>query len=233
MFLARGWEQIRNTICKDNLNVKFVVTHSGLSDFLDGYSHQSLEDIAIFRVLPNMKVMVPADSVALKSLLNQSISFEGPCYIRIGRDNEIPVYEKDEEFLIGKAKIISDGRDGFIVACGTMLGISIEVANILRNKGLSFGVVDFHTIKPLDKDTLMAISKKTKLIFTIEEHNVLGGLGSAIAEFLSENNPIKIIRMGILDRFGTCARSYFELLQYFNLMPEQIANRIEVMFNSQ
>lgn len=232
MFLSRGWEQIRNTVCKDNLNVKFVVTHSGLSDFLDGYSHQSLEDIAIFRVLPNIKVIVPADSVALKKLLEKVIEVEGPCYIRLGRDNEIPVYKKDEEFELNKAKIVREGKDAYIIACGTMVGISFEVSRILKEKGYEIGVVDMHTIKPLDKEVLLKISKEVSMLFTLEEHNVIGGLGSAVSEFICENNPIYVKRLGINDTFGTCGRSYFELLNYFSLMPDQLAKKIEVSLNS-
>jgi transketolase len=227
MFLCRAWEQIRNTVCKDNLNVKFIATHSGLSDHLDGYSHQSLEDIAIFRVIPNMKVVVPADSIALRKLLKEAIEIEGPFYIRLGRDNEIRIYEVHEEFEIGKAKILLEGKDAYIIACGTMVGISLEISRILKEKGLKVGVIDMHTIKPLDQNMLLNISKNVPIIFTLEEHSIIGGLGSAVSEFICETNPIHVKRLGINDRFGTCGRSYLELLSHFNLLPEKLAKKIE------
>ncbi len=174
-FMMRAWEQIRNTIARDNLNVKIVTTHSGFSDFMDGSSHQCLEDIALMRTLPNMGgVIVPADAYATRTLLRQIIENEGgPFYMRLGRDHAVRVYD-DEELEIGKAEILREGEDIFLIACGPTVPIALEAAERLRDLSVG-GVADFHTIKPMDEGTLLKIAKKANLIVTLEEHSIFGG----------------------------------------------------------
>lgn len=228
MFILRSWEQIRNTIARDNLNVKIVGTHAGLSDYLDGASHQCFEDIALMRVLPNMNVIAPADEVATRSLFYQILEFKGPTYFRLGRDNAYKIYKYEDEVRIFKANVLMDGDDLTLISYGALTWIASKVAYILKNKGFKARVIDLHSIKPLDKDVILKAAIETGLIFVIEDHNIYGGLGSAITEFLSEKRPTIVHRIGMLDIFGTNARTYDELLNYFNLTPEKIVRRIMV-----
>lgn len=221
-FMMRAWEQIRNTIARDNLNVKIVTTHSGFSDFMDGSSHQCLEDIALMRTLPNMGVIVPADAYATRTLLRQIIENEGPFYMRLGRDHAVGVYD-DEELEIGKAEILREGEDIFLIACGPTVPIALEAAERLRD--LSVGVADFHTIKPMDEGTLLKIAKKANLIVTLEEHSIFGGLGGAVAEVLGEKMPKRVIRIGTRD-FGRSSRSYLTLLDFYGLSAEKVVKRV-------
>lgn len=223
VFMMRAWEQIRNTIARDNLNVKLVATHSGFSDFMDGSSHQSFEDIALMRVLPNIGVVVPADGYSTKALLKQIVEREGPFYMRLGRDYAKKVYE-DEELKLGKAEILREGEDVFLIACGFMVSAALEVAEKLKGK-LSIGVADFHTIKPFDEKTLLKIAKKSNLIVTLEEHSIYGGLGSAVAEILSEKMPMKVLRIGTTE-FGRSSRDYLSLLDVYGLSVDKITKRI-------
>lgn len=232
MFMMRGWEQIRNTIARDHLNVKLIATHAGLSDYLDGSSHQCLEDVALMRVIPGMTVLVPADDIATKQLLFQSvINHKGPLYMRLGRDNAYRVYSNESELLIGRAQLLKEGSDVSIIANGVMVSIALEVANLLKEKKINAEVIDMHTVKPLDVTTLIHTASKTGKVVTIEEHNIIGGLGSAISEVLSEHKPVFIKRIGIPDVFGTAGRSYEELLSYFGLVSERISKIIEVFVN--
>lgn len=232
MFMMRGWEQIRNTIARDHLNVKLIATHAGLSDYLDGSSHQCLEDIALMRVIPGMTVLVPADDIATKQLLFQSvINHKGPLYMRLGRDNAYRVYSNESELLIGRAQLLKEGSDVSIIANGVMVSIALEAANLLKEKKINAEVIDMHTVKPLDVTTLIHTASKTGKVVTIEEHNTVGGLGSAISEVLSEHKPVFIKRIGIPDVFGTAGRSYEELLSYFGLVSERISKIIEVFVN--
>ncbi len=221
-FIMRAWEQIRNTVARDNLNVKIVATHSGFSDFMDGSSHQSLEDIALMRVLPNMHVIVPADAHATGTLLSQMIEREGPFYMRLGRDYAVKVYD-EEELKIGNAEILKEGEDVFLLACGPMVSVALEVAEKLKD--LSIGVADFHTIKPFDEETLLKIARKANLIITLEEHSIFGGFGGAVAEILSENMPRRVIRIGTRD-FGKSSRDYLTLLDFYGLSSDKIARKI-------
>ncbi|MBC7090919.1 MAG: transketolase family protein [Nitrososphaeria archaeon] len=225
MFLLRAWEQIRNTISRDNLNVKIVATHAGLSDYADGSSHQCLEDIALMRILPNMNVLVPSDSVSVRSLLEQIIVLKGPCYMRIGRDYSPKVYTAEEDVIFGKPNILEEGDDVTIVACGIMVHFALETRRILLEDNIRAQVVDLHTIKPLNKD-LLRYCERTDKVVTFEEHNVLGGMGSAVCELLSEKG-FKIKRFGIMDIFGESSRDYIGLLQKFELDENSLAKRVK------
>ena len=224
MFILRGWEQIRNTVARDGLNVKIVGTHAGLSAYLDGSSHQCLEDIAVMRVIPNMTVIAPADAVATYNLTFKMIEdHRGPLYMRLGRDNSPRVYEEHDELVIGKARVLEDGYDITILAYGSAVRLALEVSKYLNKSGISVEVIDVYTIKPIDSATILKSVRKTGKAVTIEEHNIVGGLGSAVSELLSEKYPAPVVRIGINDVFGVSARSYSDLLSFFGLTASRIS----------
>jgi len=228
MFLLRGWEQIRNIIARDRLNVKLVGTHAGLSAHFDGSSHQCLEDIAVMRVLPNVTVVVPADAIATRHLIFDAIEkHKGPLYMRLGRDNSPKIYSEHDTLSIGKANILEDGEDLSIFVCGSLTELALDVSKNLKSMGISAEVVDVYTIKPLDTTTILKSVRRTGHAITIEEHNIIGGLGSAITEFLSETYPVRIIRIGIRDTFGASAKSYPELLSFFGLTVHHVLRYIK------
>ncbi|WP_460124394.1 transketolase family protein [Stetteria hydrogenophila] len=227
MFLMRAWEQVRNTIARDGLNVKLVGTHAGLQDYMDGASHQAFEDVALMRTLPGFAVLVPADEAAVRALVLEAVlNHKGPVYLRLGRDDAPVVYEEGEEFRVGGSKVLIDAVDAVIYAYGPMVGVALEAARILRRQGIHAGVVDVYTVKPIDRETVVRQARKAGLVFTLEDHSVYGGLGSAVAEVLSEEAPTRVVRIGVRDSFGTSARSYPELLEYMGLTPERMAERV-------
>lgn len=209
---GRAVDQIRNAIAypsrgeKKGLNVKLVVSHGGLSVGADGGSHQQIEDIAIMRVIPNMKVIIPADTTSL-SKLTKIISQEyGPFYMRMARSKTPLIYEESQSFQIGKGIVVRDGSDCSIVACGITLQMAIEAAVQLKQEGISCRVIDSFSIKPIDTELLEKAARETGCVITCEEHNIIGGLGSAVAEVLSEKYPVPIKRIGAQDKFGESAR---------------------------
>jgi transketolase len=223
---GRAWEQIRQTLCYSHLNVKLAATHSGITVGEDGASHQSLEDIALMRVLPGMTVIVPADGFETKQAIDAAAEFEGPVYIRLGRSKVPAVMPKDYKFQIGKAYTYSLGKDATIVAAGIMVSAALEAKEILSKEGIDAGVINMSTIKPLDGGALLAAADKSKLILTAEEHSIIGGLGSAVAEFLSENHPVKVVKIGMRDTFG-CSGPPKELLQLYGLTAANLAETIK------
>lgn len=220
---GRAWEQIRQTVCYSNLNVKLVATHGGLTVGEDGASHQSLEDIALMRVLPNMTVIVPADGFETQQVIDTVAEYKGPVYARLGRSKVPPVMPSDYKFHIGKAYTFNIGSDVTIIANGIMVSAALEARDILKTKGIDAGVINMSTIKPLDTGALLEAATKTKLIITAEEHSIIGGLGGAVSEFLSENHPIKVKRIGVRDSFG-CSGKPDELLKLFGLTSDDIVN---------
>jgi transketolase len=223
---GRAWEQIRQTLCYSHLNVKLAATHSGITVGEDGASHQALEDIALMRVLPGMTVIVPADGFETKQAIDAAAEFEGPVYIRLGRSKVPAVMPKDYKFQIGKAYTYSLGKDATIVAAGIMVSAALEAKEILSKEGIDAGVINMSTIKPLDGGALLAAADKSKLILTAEEHSIIGGLGSAVAEFLSENHPVKVVKIGMRDTFG-CSGPPKELLQLYGLTAANMAETIK------
>ncbi len=222
---GRAWEQIRQTVCYSNLNVKLVATHGGITVGEDGASHQSLEDIALMRVLPNMTVIVPADGYETKQAIEAVAEYKGPVYVRLGRAKVPPVMPADYTFRIGKAYVFDYGKDATLIATGIMVSAALEARNILKAKGIDAGVVNMSTIKPLDTEILLKAANKTRLIVTAEEHSIIGGLGSAVSEFLSENHPIKVKRIGVRDSFG-CSGKPSELLSFFGLTSDDIVKTV-------
>jgi len=223
---GRGWEQIRSFVAHDRLNVKLVATHAGLSNAADGASHQSLEDLALMRVIPNMRVISPCDAEETKNVLNAVVEDESPAYIRLRRENE-PLIEKRYKFKLGSAQTLRDGIDLTIIATGMMVENSLKAAAILDRKGVSAKVLNVHTIKPIDKETIVKVAKETGAVITAENHSIIGGLGSTVAEVLSETYPIPIYRVGIRDRFGQSAISVERLFQAYQLTAQDISIKAE------
>jgi transketolase len=222
---GRAWEQIRQTVCYSNLNVKLVATHGGISVGEDGASHQSLEDIALMRVLPNMTVIVPADGFETKQVINAISEYVGPVYVRLGRAKAPSVMPADYDFKIGEAYVFNIGIDAVLIANGIMVSAALEARDILKAKGIDAGVINMSTVKPINTRVLLEAANKTRLIVTAEEHSIIGGLGSAVSEFLSENHPVKIIKIGVRDSFG-CSGKPSELLSFFGLTSENIAKTV-------
>lgn len=218
----RACEQIRNSICYPKLNVKVCATHAGISVGEDGASHQCVEDIAIMRALPNMTVISPADAVETRFAVKAAIELDGPVYMRLGRLG-VPVIfdEKNYSFELGKGITVREGSDVTIIATGLMLHIAIEAAERLEKDGLKARVVNIHTIKPIDKEIIVKAAKETGAIVTAEEHNVFGGLGSAVAEVLVQNFPAPLKMVGMEDTFGRSGKPKL-LLEHYGLTAENI-----------
>lgn len=222
--VGRGWEQIRNTVARQKLNVKIAVTHSGLSDHGDGPSHQSVEDVALMRAIPNMTVVVPADGPSAAEALRASAYHRGPVYMRLGREGAPRVYLEGAELSLGAANLIREGSDATIIANGIMVSMALEAAELLAEEGLDVRVIDMHTVKPLDLGCLERAARETGAIVTAEEHSVIGGLGGAVSEALAELRPTAMRRIGVGDSFGTSSRTYWELLEAYGLTPKAIAD---------
>ena len=226
MFINRAWEQIRNTVAHDNLNVKIMASHSGMTNAPDGASHQCFEDIAIMRVIPNMCVLNPADEIeAEKMVLNEAYR-KGPAYIRLNRVSTPVIYEEDYEFEFGKAIEIREGDDATIIATGTMVTEAIKASEMLNEDNISARVLNIHTIKPLDKDAMIRAAKDTGNIVTIEEHSIYGGLGGAVAEVLAVDYPVPMKIMGVKDRFGESGE-YDHLINKFGLNAAKIVKNVK------
>lgn len=199
---GRAWESVRNTIGYPALNVKIACTHSGMGVGEDGASHQSLEDIALMRVIPNLTVCVAADYASAYGLTKLVAAHKGPVYLRLGRPKVRDVYTDGEKFEIGKAKLLREGKDVAIIACGPQVGFALEAADELAKQGIHAAVADFHTIKPLDVSMLTRLAETCGAIVTAEDHNVLGGLGGAVAEALARTRPTPVRFVGAQDTFG-------------------------------
>ena len=199
---GRTYDQIRDSVCYSNLNVKIAATHAGLSVGEDGATHQSVEDINLMRGLPNMTVLVPADAVSAGRLVKLAAGYKGPVYIRLGRPGIPVIYDDAQQFEIGRAIRIKEGKDISIIATGIMVAKALEAADVLKKEGITADVIDMHTIKPIDKDMIIDTARKTGRVVTCEEHSIYGGLGSAGCEVLSENYPARVRRVGVKDTFG-------------------------------
>ena len=222
---GRAYDQIRSSIAIPRLNVKICGSSAGLSDYGDGKTHQSIDDIALMRVLPGMTVLSPLDAVETAQMVREMARIPGPCYIRLNR-NDLPVYvDPGDEYHIGKLRMLRDGSDVVVFASGVMVTKALQAAELLQSEGVSARVVSVSTIKPLDASALMAYCRGVKAVVTSEEHNVHGGLGSAICEALSlQRLPIAI--HGIEDSFGYSAENYDLLLEKYNLTPQGVARKV-------
>jgi transketolase len=223
-FLAgRAWEQVRNTVARDNLSVKMIATHSGISPSADGSSHQCFEDIALIRAIPGTTLVVPADLSEMRCAVRAAVETAGPFYIRLGR-GEIPqIFDEKDGFEVGKARRLSEGSDVGIVAAGFLLPETIEAEAQLRREGVRASVVDMHTVKPADVQTIVKIARNTGAIVTVEDHNILGGLGGTVAEIVCREAPVPIQMIGIHDRFGESG-DLRELMEIHGLTTRHIAD---------
>ncbi len=220
--VGRAWEQVRQSVAYPGANVKIVATHGGVTVGEDGGSHQSVEDIAIMRAVPNMTVIVPADGPETSRAIRAAAAYKGPVYVRLGRNKVPTVTPDDVPFEIGKGVQLADGTDVTFVTTGLMTGQAVAAAEALKAEGVSARVVHLATVKPLDGEILLKAARETGAIVTAEEHSIVGGLGGAVAEFLGEHCPTPMKRVGLNDRFGTSGKAE-ELLKYFGLMPADLA----------
>ena len=218
---GRAWEQIRQSVAYPKANVKVVATHGGVTVGEDGGSHQSVEDIAIMRAIPNMTVIVPADGEETKAAIRAVAAYKGPVYVRLGRNKVPSVFPAGHRFEIGKGNVVAEGNDLTFVTTGLMTAVAVAAAEKLKGEGISARVLHLGTVKPLDKELLLQAAQETGAIVTAEEHSVVGGLGGAVAEYLSEECPTLMKRVGVYDRFGTSGKSD-ELLKYFGLNAETL-----------
>lgn len=219
---GRVWDQVRQAVAYPKLNVKIVASHGGICVGEDGASHQALEDISLMRVIPHMRVIVPADGVELKSIVRIALETPGPFYIRTSRMKFPVVYADGCSFRIGKGDILRDGQDLTIIAAGLMVSESLKAAALLNEKGISARVVNMSSIKPIDAGLIIDCARKTGAVVTAEEHSTVGGLGSAVCEVLSENCPVPVRMLGVRDRFGTSGTAP-ELLEYYGLTAANVA----------
>ncbi|SHF64020.1 transketolase [Caldanaerobius fijiensis DSM 17918] len=219
---GRAFEQIRNSIAYPKLNVKIAATHAGITVGEDGATHQSVEDIAIMRAIPGMVVINPADDVEARAAVKAAAEYKGPVYIRLGRLSVPVIYEEDNyRFEIGKGIVLKEGKDVTIIATGIMVAAALEAYEILKGKGIEAKVIDIHTIKPIDEELIIKAARETGAIVTAEEHSIIGGLGSAICEVVSERVPVSVRRVGIKDQFGQSGKPD-ELLKLYHLTPDDI-----------
>lgn len=228
---GRAWEQVRQSVCYSFANVKIVASHGGITVGEDGATHQALEDVALMRVIPGMTVIVPADAYETWQCLHRVVETYGPTYIRLGRAKVPPVMPSDYRFEIGKAFVFKIGKDVNIVANGIMVSEALKAAEILTKEGIDTGVANFSTVKPLDEETLLEIAGSSKLIVTAEEHSIIGGLGSAVSEVLSERRPTPVIRVGTRDTFGISG-SWKELLRLYGLTAQNIVSLVKEFFRA-
>ncbi len=217
---GRPWDQIRNTISANKLNVKICATHAGITVGEDGASHQANEDIAIMRAIPNMRVIVPCDAYETYEAVKAISQIDGPFYLRMGR-SKFPIISNRPSFEFGKGQVIEKGKDVCIVACGIMVSVALEALAMLREKGISATLVNMPTIKPIDKELLLELAEGHSLFITCEEHSIIGGLGSAVCEVLSEAKGVVVRRLGIPDTFGQSGDPD-ELMCHYGLTAENI-----------
>ena len=223
--VGRAFEQIRNSIAYPKLNVKIAATHSGITVGEDGGSHQAIEDVAIMRAVPNMVVLVPADGEETRQVILAAAKYNGPVYIRMGRLAVPLLFGKEYNFEIGKANVLKEGTDVAIMANGLMVSMALEAAEELAVEGISVSVVNVASVKPLDVETIVLVAKQTKAVVTAEEHNIIGGLGSAIAEVLGEKLPTPMVRVGLKDTFGESGRPQ-ELLEKYGLTKADLIKSV-------
>lgn len=223
-------EMIRQEICYPNLNVKIACSHGGLTPANDGASHQCIEDMGILRTLPNMTVIMPADYNAAKALVKAAAEYYGPVYLRFTRDAIPQIYDENAKFEIGKANTLREGKDVAIIANGDTVCIALDAAEMLKEKGISARVLDMHTIKPLDVEAVNSCIEDIGKIITVEDHNILNGLGSAVADIVAESGKGKLKRIGVLDQFGQSA-PYGRLLEINGITAENIVKQAEMLID--
>ena len=227
MFMAgRAYDQIRNTAAYSHVNVNLCATHAGVMVGEDGPTHQCIEDVALMNVVPTMKVFSPADDISTKKILSLCMKEDGPKYIRLGRSDVEDIYDESYEFKLGGSHTFGDGKDGTIFAYGPTVSIALNAQKDLANEGINVRVVDLYSIKPVDKEAIIKCAKETERLVSIEDHSVIGGIGSIIANVLCESYPKKLEKIGIQDRFGKSG-SAKAVYEYFGLTKENIENKFK------
>ena len=227
MFAAgRSYDQIRNSVCYPNLNVKICATHAGVTVGEDGATHQMLEDIALMRSLPNMTVLSTSDDTQTKWAVDEISKINGPVYLRLARLATPIIYDQNQKFEIGKAVQIGEGKDGTVFATGVTVSEAIKAKEELEKDGIFIRVVDIHTIKPIDEEIIVKSAKETKKLISVEDHNIIGGLGSVISEVLTDKCPAKLTRLGVNDTFGKSGKAE-ELMKYFKINKETIVEQFK------
>ena len=221
---GRAYDQIRSSVCYPNLNVKICATHAGVTVGEDGATHQMIEDINLMRGIPNMQVFCPSDDVQTKWLIKEISKIKGPCYVRLCRLATPEIYDENQKFEIGKMVQIGEGTDATIFATGVTVSEAITAQKELKEKGINIRVIDVHTIKPLDEEMIIKCAKETKRLISVEDHNIIGGIGSAISEVLTDKFPAKLERMGVNDIFGKSGNAK-ELLKHFKIDSQAIIDR--------
>lgn len=222
---GRAYDQVRNSIAYPKLNVKICATHAGVTAGEDGATHQMIEDLSMMRTLPNMTVLSTSDDIQTKWAIKEISKIEGPVYLRLARLATPIIYDENEKFEIGKGYQFGNGTVATVIATGVVVSEALKAQEELRKQGIDVRVIDMHTIKPIDKEIIIKAAKETKKIITIEDHNIIGGLGTAVCEVLTEEYPIKVTRMGIKDTFGTSGKGE-ELMKYFNITAEDIIKEV-------
>lgn len=222
--VGRAYDQIRNSIAYPKLNVKIAATHAGITVGEDGGSHQMIEDIALMRALPNMTVIVPADGVETRAAILAAAEYKGPVYIRLGRSKVETIFDENYKFRLGKGVVVKEGTDVTLVACGIMVEVAMRAAEMLAEDNISAAVVNISTIKPIDTALITKMAEQTGAVVTCEEHNIIGGLASAVAEVLVEKCPVPMERVGVEDKFGQSGQPD-ELLKAYGLTVENIAEK--------
>ncbi|EGT2201398.1 transketolase family protein [Clostridioides difficile] len=223
---GRAFEIIRNSVCYPKLNVKICATHAGLTVGEDGASHESVEDIAIMRAIPNMTVLVPADGVETEKIIFEIAKYNAPVYVRLGRSSVPVLFDEDYKFEIGKGTVLREGKDVSIIACGIMVNEALLAQEKLQEEGISARVINMSSIKPIDKDLILESAKETNVIVTVEEHSIIGGLGSAVSEVVGESCPTIVKKVGIKDTFGESGTPN-ELLKKYELTCDDIVKTVK------
>lgn len=222
---GRAWEPIRQSIAYPNLNVKICASHAGLTVGEDGASHQAIEDVAVMRVIPQMKVFVPSDAVETEKILEAIVEDAGPCYVRLGRAKTPVLFDPSYSFKIGRGHVLKEGKDLCFFTHGFLTSHVLQAAEILAQKNISCTVASMASVKPIDADLIVAMAKKHRTLVSVEEHSIIGGLGSAVAEVLTDKCPHSLIRLGVNDEFGQSG-SYQEVVRHYKLDAEGIANSV-------
>lgn len=223
---GRAYDQIRNSVCYPKLNVKICATHAGVTVGEDGATHQMIEDISLMRTLPNMTVISTSDDIQTKWAVKEISKINGPVYLRLSRLATPIIYDENQKFELGKAIQFGEGTDATIFATGVTVSEALRAQEILKQDGISVRVVDIHTIKPIDKEMVVKCAKETKKLISIEDHNIIGGLGSAISEVLSDEYPAKLVRLGVNDTFGKSGKA-IELMSYFGITSDNLVKQLK------
>lgn len=227
---GRAFEQIRNSVCYSHANVKFALSHSGLCVGEDGGSHQSIEDIALMRTLPGMTILVPCDPIETKKAVNAATQIDGPVYIRVARPVVEDITDENTPFVPGKANILKEGKDLCIMATGLMVSEALKASKELEKQGINAAVVNIHTIKPIDTESILLMAKLCKAILTVEEHSIIGGLGSAVADVLIGQGDVKFRKIGVEDKFGKSGKPE-QLFEEYGLTTKNIVNKANELVN--